>query len=260
MLWLVSAWAVPAKHPVDTAWEAAQVEMEWVWGTRAITPEREAEHTAWLAERTARCGSGATADRACLARTTTERTAALARLPRQDLPMHHPGMMQAEGQRIQAEERRREALDRELSRLGVPDETIRSANAAYEGLVAADGAAFDSGGQGGALNAIGHRGRSHGRRVDLYMRDAWPAMDLTAADRALNARWAELKSAPSDRLLTAMDRLLPAQRAWIPWRDAECATFDHLGPPDDRAATVEACKAQLTVWRTADLGGLLLPE
>lgn len=77
------------------------------------------------------------------------------------------------------------------------------------------------------------------------------AKDATSADAALNAVYRAL----AERLTTAdQQRLRDAQRAWIPFRDKECAF--RTRPYADGSvysSLVETCKAELTQARLAQL-------
>ncbi|NUS18176.1 MAG: DUF1311 domain-containing protein [Mesorhizobium sp.] len=77
------------------------------------------------------------------------------------------------------------------------------------------------------------------------------ATDAAAADAALNAVYKAL----AGRLAAAdLGRLRDAQRAWIPFRDKECAfRTQPYADGSVHSSLVEACKAELTKARLAQL-------
>lgn len=85
-------------------------------------------------------------------------------------------------------------------------------------------------------------------------------MELEAADAALNAAWAELMErlagdAEAKRALTA------AQKAWIGFRDAECAFRASGGAGGSiHSMLVAQCLSELTEARTAELEAYLACE
>ena len=97
------------------------------------------------------------------------------------------------------------------------------------------------------------------------------AMDFEAADAALNAQW-KITAAATREMDEEIDRewdkqpgyyetLLAAQRAWLVYRDGQCASEGYLF----RGGTMEPfmvgmCKARLTRARTAELRDLVGDE
>lgn len=75
--------------------------------------------------------------------------------------------------------------------------------------------------------------------------DAW--------DRILNGEWKQVRSVFKDDA-TASDSLLGAQRAWIAWRDAECAfQYDRYGGGSMRSIAGTGCRMVLTARRAFEL-------
>lgn len=73
-----------------------------------------------------------------------------------------------------------------------------------------------------------------------------------AWDAVLNALWSEI--APRARADSTYDELLAAQRAWIVWREAECA-YEHArwGQGSMRLLAAPACQSALTADRVRSL-------
>lgn len=103
--------------------------------------------------------------------------------------------------------------------------------------------------------------------------NACAAQDFEAADAALNAQWRVTlarfrardasEADPLDRIGEARgyaDTLIAAQRLWIEFRDAHCATesFDFRGG-SAQPLLYQDCRANLTRARTEQLRGLLEP-
>lgn len=78
--------------------------------------------------------------------------------------------------------------------------------------------------------------------------DAW--------DAALNREYRETRAAHAGDD-TAAASLLAAQRAWIAWRDAECAfQYDRYGGGSMRSIAAANCKMSMTAMRTLELKAL----
>jgi uncharacterized protein YecT (DUF1311 family) len=82
--------------------------------------------------------------------------------------------------------------------------------------------------------------------------NACAARDFNAADRALNQEYARLVASIHDT--GRRDRLRAAERAWIAYRDAQCA-FEASAMEGGTAAPLlfSGCAAQLTRERTKEL-------
>lgn len=77
-----------------------------------------------------------------------------------------------------------------------------------------------------------------------------------AWDEALNREYGETRAAFADDE-TAAASLLAAQRAWIAWRDAECAfQYDRYGGGSMRSIAAANCKMSMTAMRALELKAL----
>jgi uncharacterized protein YecT (DUF1311 family) len=83
--------------------------------------------------------------------------------------------------------------------------------------------------------------------------EACAALDLQQADAELNGAYAELKSGYA-KLGKLQGKLVEAQRAWLKYRDAECAmvVFPNLGTTAE-AVVRSQCLANLTRQRLTDI-------
>ena len=95
--------------------------------------------------------------------------------------------------------------------------------------------------------------------------------DYRAADAQLNAQWrdtlAELRRRDADRLDRwdtrpgYAEQLLTAQRAWLAYRDAHCASEGYAARGGSmEPMLVSFCLRHLTEQRTAQLAALIDPE
>lgn len=78
-----------------------------------------------------------------------------------------------------------------------------------------------------------------------------------AWDAALNREYQAARAHYADDP-TAADSLRNAQRAWIAWRDAECAfQYDRYGGGSMRSVASANCRMSMTAMRALELRGLL---
>jgi len=93
--------------------------------------------------------------------------------------------------------------------------------------------------------------------ADQQAMTACAGMAFEAADAELNARYREVVARLSGNP-EARDLLVQAQRAWIAFRDGECA-FASAGVAGGsiHPMIVTSCRTRLTEARTADLEGYL---
>ena len=77
-----------------------------------------------------------------------------------------------------------------------------------------------------------------------------------AWDEALNREYRETRATYGEDEIAAAS-LLAAQRAWIAWRDAECAfQYDRYGGGSMRSVAAANCKMSMTAMRTLELKAL----
>ena len=96
--------------------------------------------------------------------------------------------------------------------------------------------------------------------------NACAAEDYAAADKALNEQWLATKKAATvwddlseadGRPRGAEERLLKAQRAWLAYRDSQCAALGFTVQGGTiQPMVVSSCLAGLTRKRTEELGQL----
>lgn len=101
-------------------------------------------------------------------------------------------------------------------------------------------------------------------RNDGSGRDAYicAAQETRAADAELNVAYQHALSEldGSDNLRAARASLVESERAWIKFRDADCAVeADIFKGGSMNGAMVEACKKSLTEQRTKELRAIWLP-
>lgn len=94
--------------------------------------------------------------------------------------------------------------------------------------------------------------------------NACAAADYEKADKALNVRWLATKKAAAawdarseEQPHGAEEHLLKAQRAWLAYRDSQCAAAGFtVGGGSMQPMVVSACLADLTRKRTEELATL----